>query len=149
ILQGDGLIEPESGVQRLNRLARGLIAKNELRRIARQNAHNDEDEGEHRKERRHAECGAADEECDYLGIRAPRHFRALGDSTEPPRALFSLISRAFSRKTGSHFFAARSRPRSVHEMRLLRHRRREIERALQIIAEIEVILPSPKLELLI
>src|SRR5208282_2341507 len=41
------------------------------------------------------------------------------------------------------------RARSVQEMRLLRHRRREVERALQIIAEIEIILPSPKLELLI
>ena len=51
ILQRDGLIEAEPDMQRFDRLARGLVAEDELRRIARQDAHDHEDEGEHREQR--------------------------------------------------------------------------------------------------
>ena len=50
ILNGDRLIEAEANMQRRDRLLRGLIAENEHRGVAGENADNHKDDSQHREQ---------------------------------------------------------------------------------------------------
>ena len=52
--------------QRVNRLAAGLVAEDQLGRIAGHNPHQHEDERQHRKKRDHGKAETADQKSGHL-----------------------------------------------------------------------------------